>query len=94
LDALEGDPEFLSRTCDCRDVVEARKANKRAEILKGRVLTEAMKKGEGDDGAMEEDEVGGGEELSVLGVLLDDGDGDEEDMDISSDDEGETGGGE
>lgn len=30
LDAIEGDPEFLTRTCDCREVIQARKATKKA----------------------------------------------------------------
>lgn len=29
LDALEGDPEFMTRTCDCRELTDARKANKK-----------------------------------------------------------------
>ena len=32
LDAIEGDPEFLTRTCDCRVVIQARKAARKANI--------------------------------------------------------------
>ena len=37
LDALEGDPQFLTRTCDCRTHAQARKAQKKAmkHILSG-----------------------------------------------------------
>ena len=30
LDALEGDPQFLTRTCDCRTNAQVRKAQKKA----------------------------------------------------------------
>lgn len=30
LDAIEGDPEFIARTCDCRTKTLAKKANKKA----------------------------------------------------------------
>jgi endoribonuclease Dicer len=37
LDALEGDAQFLTRTCDCRTHAQARKAQKKAmkQILSG-----------------------------------------------------------
>jgi endoribonuclease Dicer len=37
LDALEGDAQFLTRTCDCRTHAQARKAHKKAmkHILSG-----------------------------------------------------------
>ena len=30
LDAIEGDPDFIARTCDCRSKTQAKKANKKA----------------------------------------------------------------
>lgn len=30
LDAIEGDPDFITRTCDCRAKTQAKKANKKA----------------------------------------------------------------
>jgi endoribonuclease Dicer len=30
LDAIEGDPDFIARTCDCRSKTLAKKANKKA----------------------------------------------------------------
>ena len=30
LDAIEGDPEFITRTCDCRAKTQAKKAHKKA----------------------------------------------------------------
>lgn len=30
LDAIEGDPEFITRTCDCRAKTQAKKAQKKA----------------------------------------------------------------
>jgi endoribonuclease Dicer len=30
LDAIEGDPEFITRTCDCRTKTQAKKAQKKA----------------------------------------------------------------
>jgi endoribonuclease Dicer len=30
LDAIEGDPEFITRTCDCRAKAQAKKAHKKA----------------------------------------------------------------
>ena len=30
LDAMEGDPDFITRTCDCRAKTQAKKANKKA----------------------------------------------------------------
>lgn len=41
LDAIEGDPEFLARTCDCREVIEARKATKKANKKTPRNVEEA-----------------------------------------------------
>jgi endoribonuclease Dicer len=38
LDALEGDPQFMTRLCDCRARAEQRKASKRASrALLGKV---------------------------------------------------------
>jgi endoribonuclease Dicer len=30
LDAIEGDPDFITRTCDCRTKTQAKKAHKKA----------------------------------------------------------------
>ena len=30
LDAIEGDPDFITRTCDCRAKTQAKRANKKA----------------------------------------------------------------
>jgi endoribonuclease Dicer len=30
LDALEGDPDFMARTCDCRSTTQAKKGQKKA----------------------------------------------------------------
>lgn len=41
LDAIEGDPEFLTRTCDCRVVIQARKAARKANKTASRNIDEA-----------------------------------------------------
>jgi endoribonuclease Dicer len=49
LDALEGDPEFMTRTCDCRTHQSHKKPRKKTEFEKA--LEQAMSKagGEGND---------------------------------------------
>jgi endoribonuclease Dicer len=93
LDALEGDTEFLSRTCDCRAMNEASKGSKgsrRRKSTSGADSNQDASKSHGkalndgnnethDEASHEVDEDGGdGDELAVEGVLYDD-DEDEED---------------
>jgi len=92
LDALEGDTEFLSRTCDCRATNEASKGSKgsrRRKSTSGADSNQDANKSHDkafSDGhnethngtSYEFDEDGDGDELAVEGVLYDD-DEDEED---------------
>lgn len=41
LDAIEGDPEFMTRTCDCRVLSQARKAAKKEQMASFRNFEEA-----------------------------------------------------
>ncbi|KDQ07466.1 hypothetical protein BOTBODRAFT_180654 [Botryobasidium botryosum FD-172 SS1] len=58
LDALEGDPEFMTRTCDCRMLAETRKAAKK-QAKKGKKLGEAGDEEEmvAVEGVLEPDEM-------------------------------------
>jgi endoribonuclease Dicer len=49
LDALEGDPEFMSRLCDCRQKAEQRKAAKRAAKAKLKKPAPKPEESEDDD---------------------------------------------
>ena len=49
LDALEGDPEFMPRNCDCRQKAEQRKAAKRAAKAKLKKPTLKPEESEDDD---------------------------------------------
>jgi hypothetical protein len=102
LDALEGDPEFLSRTCDCRALNEASKGSKGSRRRKSNLGAESKKdpskdndKAPSDDYdathdaahyEMDEDGDGDGDELAVEGVLYDE-DEDGEDEDGRNDGE-------
>ena len=100
LDALEGDTEFLSRTCDCRALNEASKGSKgsrRRKSNSGTDLNQDPNKynnkapndghDEAHDGShYEVDDDGEGDELAVEGVLYDDDDDDDDEEDDGEED--------
>lgn len=51
LDALEGDPEFMTRTCDCRTHQSHKKLRKKTEFEKA--LEQAMSKTGGEENDLE-----------------------------------------
>ena len=75
LDAIEGDPEFITRTCDCRAKSQAKKAHKKAlkqmlaslqdqsedqeAVAVERALT--LVEGEGDEGGVVMETVDNGD---------------------------------
>lgn len=73
LDAIEGDPEFLSRTCDCRAMLQAQREQRRA-----RAESSASKHGatsvvsgplSPSRDASEDGDADDGEEAALQGVL-------------------------
>ena len=75
LDAIEGDPEFITRNCDCRAKAQAKKAHKKAlkqmlaslqEQMEDQEMVErALTLSEGDEGGVTMETSDGGD-LQVM----------------------------